>query len=136
MHKVVGLVVPDVIIFDLAIPAEIFGRAVEQERYAFAVCTEHPGAVRSTSGFSLEIGSGLDAIEGADTVIVPGFFPRTDPSPVVLPPCGGPRREAREWRRCAWERLRSLPPVCSMVAARLRTGSSLMSSRFAFRRSG
>ena len=84
MHNVVALVVPDVIIFDLAIPAEIFGRAVERERYGFAVCTEHPGVVRSTSGFNLEIGSGLDAMEVADTVVVPGFFPRNDPSPVVI----------------------------------------------------
>ncbi len=84
MHNVVVLVVPDVIIFDLAIPAEIFGRAVERERYDFAVCTEHPGVVPSTSGFNLEIGSGLDLIEDADTVIVPGFFPRNDPSPVVI----------------------------------------------------
>ena len=84
MHNVVVLVVPEVIIFDLAIPAEIFGRAVEHERYTFAVCTERPGAVRSTSGFSLEISSGLDAMDGADTVIVPGFFPRTDFSPVVI----------------------------------------------------
>jgi transcriptional regulator GlxA family with amidase domain len=84
MHNVVALVVPDVIIFDLAIPAEIFGRAVEHGRYAFTVCTEQPGAVRSTSGFNLEIGSSLDAMEGADTVIVPGFFPRTDLSPVVI----------------------------------------------------
>lgn len=84
MHNVVALVVPDVIIFDLAIPAEIFGRAVERERYGFVVCTEHPGVVQSTSGFNLEIGSGLDAIEVADTVIVPGFFPRDAPSPVVI----------------------------------------------------
>jgi transcriptional regulator GlxA family with amidase domain len=84
MHNVVALAVPEVIIFDLAIPAEIFGRADERERYSFVVCTEHPGAVSSTSGFNLEISSGLDAIEVADTVIVPGFFPRDDPSPVVI----------------------------------------------------
>jgi len=84
MHNVVALVVPDVIIIDLAIPAEVFGRAVERERYAFAVCTEHPGPVRSTSGFDVEIGSGLEAMEVADTVIVPGIFPRNDPSPVVI----------------------------------------------------
>jgi transcriptional regulator GlxA family with amidase domain len=84
MHSVVALVVPEVIIFDLAIPAEIFGRAVERERYAFTVCTERPGAVRSTSGFDVQIGTGLDAIEAADTVIVPGFFPRNDPSPAVI----------------------------------------------------
>jgi transcriptional regulator GlxA family with amidase domain len=84
MHHVVALVVPDVILFDLAIPAEIFGRAVERDRYDFTVCTEQPGAVQSTSGFNLDIGSGLGAMEGADTVIVPGFFPRHDPSPVVI----------------------------------------------------
>jgi len=84
MHNVVVLVVPDVIIFDLAIPAEIFGRAVEHERYTFTVCTEQPGNVPSTSGFDVEIGSGLDAMEVADTVIVPGFFPRSAPSPVVI----------------------------------------------------
>jgi transcriptional regulator GlxA family with amidase domain len=84
VHTVVALVVPEVIIFDLAIPAEIFGRAVERERYAFTVCTERPGAVRSTSGFDLQIGSGLDAMEVADTVIVPGFFPRDDLSSVVV----------------------------------------------------
>src|SRR5690242_19607248 len=72
MHNVVALVVPDVIIFDLAIPAEIFGRAVEHERYAFTVCTEQPGRVRSTSGFDVEIGSGLGAIEVADTVLLAG----------------------------------------------------------------
>jgi transcriptional regulator GlxA family with amidase domain len=84
MHNVVALVVPDVIIFDLAIPAEIFGRAVERDRYGFAVCTEHPGIVRSTSGFNLEIAAGLDEIDAADTVIVPGYFPRDDPSAVVI----------------------------------------------------
>lgn len=39
MHRVVALVVPDVIIIDLAIPAEIFGRKVESGRYSFTVCT-------------------------------------------------------------------------------------------------
>jgi transcriptional regulator GlxA family with amidase domain len=84
MHRVVALVVPDVIIFDLAIPAEVFGRSVERERYSFTVCTEHPGAVSTASGFDVRIKSGLEAVEHADTVIVPGFFPRDDPSPAVL----------------------------------------------------
>ena len=84
MHRVVALVVPDVIIFDLAIPAEIFGRAVERDRYAFSVCTEHPGAVSSASGFDVRVDEGLEALEHADTVIVPGFFPRDAPSLVVI----------------------------------------------------
>ncbi|HTX12315.1 MAG TPA: helix-turn-helix domain-containing protein [Solirubrobacteraceae bacterium] len=83
MHRVVALVVPDVIIFDLAIPAEIFGREVEPG-YSFAVCTEHPGMVSSASGFDVRINQGLELLEQADTVIVPGFFPRDSPSPVVI----------------------------------------------------
>jgi transcriptional regulator GlxA family with amidase domain len=84
MHRVVAVVVPDVIIFDLAIPAEVFGREVERDRYAFTVCTEHPGTVATTSGFDVQIESGLEAVDDADTVIVPGFFPRADPAPAVL----------------------------------------------------
>ena len=84
MHRVAALVVPDVIIFDLAIPAEIFGRAVERDRYPFAVCTEHPGAVPSTSGFEVRVDQGLEALEHADSVIVPGLYPRDDPSLVVI----------------------------------------------------
>jgi transcriptional regulator GlxA family with amidase domain len=117
MHNVVALVVPDVIMFDLAIPAEAFGRAVERERYAFTVCTEHPGAVRSTSGFDVEIGSGLDAMEVADTVVVPGFFPRNDPSPAVVAAL-----------RRAWQRGARVASVCvgafALAAAGLLDGRS------------
>jgi transcriptional regulator GlxA family with amidase domain len=115
MHNVVTLVVPDVIIFDLAIPVEIFGRAVERERYAFTVCTEHPGAVRSTSGLDMVIGTGLDAMEVADTVIVPGFFPRNDPSKVVIAAL-----------RRAWDRGARVASVCvgafALAAAGLLDG--------------
>lgn len=38
----------------------------------------------SASGLGLQIDSGLESLEHADTVIVPGFFPRDDPSPVVI----------------------------------------------------
>jgi transcriptional regulator GlxA family with amidase domain len=84
MHRVVALVVPDVIIFDLAIPAEVFGREVGRDWYSFAVCTEHPGAVSSASGFDVRVNQGLEMLEHADTVIVPGFFPRDNPSLPVL----------------------------------------------------
>jgi len=49
MHRVVVVAIPDVILFDLAIPVEVFGRAVERHRYAFEVCAERPGAVLSRS---------------------------------------------------------------------------------------
>lgn len=84
MHRVVALVLPDVVAFDLAIPAQIFGHREERGRYAFAVCTERPGAVPSTTGFAVQVDAGLAALDTANTVIVPGFFPLDDPSTAVL----------------------------------------------------
>lgn len=83
LHRVVALAIPDVILFDLAIPAEVFGRAVERDRYAFEVCAERPGAVSSASGVEVRVPRGLRAIDAADTVIVPGFHPR-EPSAAVV----------------------------------------------------
>jgi transcriptional regulator GlxA family with amidase domain len=83
MHRVVAVAVPDVILFDLAVPAEVFGRRVERNRYAFEVCAERPGAVSSVSGVDVRVPRGLRALEAADTVIVPGFYPR-DPSAALV----------------------------------------------------
>jgi transcriptional regulator GlxA family with amidase domain len=83
-HRVVALAIPDVILFDLAIPVEVFGRDLERERYSFTVCTERPGAVSAVSDLGLIVELGLEGLEDADTVIVPGFFPRDAPSPQVI----------------------------------------------------
>jgi transcriptional regulator GlxA family with amidase domain len=83
MHRVVAVAIPDVILFDLAIPAEVFGRQVERDRYAFEVCTECPGAVSCTSGVDVHVPRGLRALDAADTVIVPGFHPRETSAAVV-----------------------------------------------------
>jgi hypothetical protein len=58
-----------VILFDLAIPAEVFGRQVERDRYTFEVCTELPGTVSCTSGVDVHVPRGLRALDAADTVI-------------------------------------------------------------------
>jgi transcriptional regulator GlxA family with amidase domain len=83
-HRVVALALADVVAFDLAIPAQVFGHPSERGRYSFAVCAERPGAVRTTTNFELHADAGLAALEAADTVIVPGFLPAQDPSPRVL----------------------------------------------------
>ena len=79
MHNVVALALPDVVAFDLSIPAQIFGHREERDRYAFTVCAPHPGPVPSTTGFSIEAAAGLSALETADTVIVPGYWPPKNP---------------------------------------------------------
>jgi transcriptional regulator GlxA family with amidase domain len=84
VHRIVALAVPDVVAFDLAVPAQVFGHRDERDRYSFTVCAESPGPVPTTTGFAIEATAGLDAVAGADTVIVPGFFPLDAPSEPVL----------------------------------------------------
>lgn len=84
MHRVVALALPEVVAFDLAIPAEIFGDRDERDRYSFAVCAESPGRVPATTGFDVHAPLGLDALATADTVVVPGYTPLIDPAPPVL----------------------------------------------------
>ena len=70
--KIVALVFPGLVAFDLATPAQVFGHRTERRRYAFAVATPRPGEVGTSTGFSILAAHGLEAIDGADTVIVPG----------------------------------------------------------------
>ena len=79
MHTVVALALPEVVAFDLAIPAQVFGHRTETERYRFAVCSPTPGAVPSTTGYAVHAEHGLEALEIADTVVVPGYAPHADP---------------------------------------------------------
>lgn len=83
MHRVVALALPEVVAFDLSIPAQIFGHVSERHRYTFTVCTERPGAVETTTGFAIRADAPLDAVRSADTVIVPGFMPPRDPGAAV-----------------------------------------------------
>jgi transcriptional regulator GlxA family with amidase domain len=82
-HRVVVLALPQVVAFDLAIPAQVFGNEVERGRYAFTVCSETGGPVPSTTGFSLQVRENLRSLVRADTVIVPGYGPMDAPSPAV-----------------------------------------------------
>jgi transcriptional regulator GlxA family with amidase domain len=84
LHRVVAVALPDVVAFDLSIAAQIFGHRDERGRYTFTVCAERPGAVTSTTGFTISAAAGLEALGEADTVIVPGYFPLHAPSPPVL----------------------------------------------------
>jgi transcriptional regulator GlxA family with amidase domain len=87
MHRVVVLAVEDVVAFDLAIAAQVFGspaRDLGERRYAFAVCATEPGPVRTSTGFSLLVDHGLEALAGAGTVVVPGIDRTEDAAPAAV----------------------------------------------------
>jgi transcriptional regulator GlxA family with amidase domain len=86
MRTVAVLAVPPVKPFDLSMPALLFEDVVIEDRpgYAVTVCTAEPGTIPSSAGFDLVITAGLEALEAADTVIVPSTGRRRDAPAAVL----------------------------------------------------
>ncbi|MGW8884601.1 GlxA family transcriptional regulator [Streptomyces sp. NPDC055749] len=84
-HRVVALLQPPQSTFLLACATEVFGDhgPAIPARYALEVCTEHPGPVRTQVGYELLVTTGLDALERADTVLVPGW---QQPDGTEVPP--------------------------------------------------
>jgi AraC family transcriptional activator FtrA len=114
MHRVVGLVNPVQSTFELGCAAEVFGteRAGVPQYYEFLVCTETPGPVPTTAGYSMAVSHGLSALASADTVLIPGWQSVDEPlSPRVS------RALIRAHRRGA-----RLVTICSGVFALARTG--------------
>jgi transcriptional regulator GlxA family with amidase domain len=79
MHRVIALIAAEVVAFDLAIPAQVFGR--EPELYEWAVCAPGAAPVPTETGFDIAVAHGLEALAGADTVIVPGIGDSAWPLP-------------------------------------------------------
>lgn len=86
MHRVAVLAVPPVKPFDLAMPSTLLESAVVdgEPAYEITVCTAEPGIVAASGGIEVVIRRGLDAIDTADTVIVPSTGSRHDADPVTL----------------------------------------------------
>lgn len=111
MHRVVVLALPAVVAFDLAVPSQVFGHPDERDRYRLTVCTPAPGLVPTTTGFDISIRAGLDALQTADTVVVPGYAPHVRPEADVLVAL-----------RAAAERGARLMSVCTGAFALAATG--------------
>ncbi|WP_406232457.1 GlxA family transcriptional regulator [Nocardia sp. NBC_01009] len=74
MKTVAVVAVAPVKAFDLAMPETLLGAVTAdgEPGYRIVVCTAEPGVVRATlGGFDVVVTRGLDAIDEADTVIVP-----------------------------------------------------------------
>ena len=87
MHRVVALAPPGVAPFELGIVVEVFGLARPELDvpwwYELSVAAERPGRLPATAGgFAFFVEHGLEALEAADTVVVPGWH--GDPSAAVV----------------------------------------------------
>ncbi|MFB4317250.1 GlxA family transcriptional regulator [Actinomadura sp. 21ATH] len=86
LHRVVALLNPPQSPFELSCATEVFGTVPQGEppRYTFQNCAEHPGPLQTTAGYAMLVDAGLEALEQADTVIVPGWQPSGAPVPPTV----------------------------------------------------
>jgi transcriptional regulator GlxA family with amidase domain len=84
-HHVVALALPGVVTFDLGCAIQVFAHAPNAAGgpglYDFTVCGPGGRRARTSDGFSLVLDRGLDALAEADTVVVPGYVPWSEPPP-------------------------------------------------------
>ncbi|MCM4083089.1 helix-turn-helix domain-containing protein [Paractinoplanes hotanensis] len=73
-HIVAIPVTDQVPIFELAVPCEVFGinrSDLVDPWYDLRLCAAAPGRLRSSAGMGIDVPWSLDAVEAADTVIIP-----------------------------------------------------------------
>lgn len=81
MHDVVVLALPDTIAFDLATPVEVLGRARDRAGRPLYRVRVAAGTTSVASGpITLVAGETLEALDHADTIVLPG---RTDPTAAI-----------------------------------------------------
>lgn len=86
-RSVAVLAFPGISPFHLSVPCLVLGNDFDRQagrRYDITVCAERTGTVSTNAGFDLQVGDGLDAIDTADTVVVPSWDPAEEPSPELL----------------------------------------------------
>jgi AraC family transcriptional regulator, transcriptional activator FtrA len=79
-HRVVALALPGVVLLDLAAPTHLFGHC-GSPHYRFRLAGLVAGPVRSSAGFDVVASAAVEALDDADTVVVPGIDdPAADPA--------------------------------------------------------
>src|SRR4029079_2201405 len=88
MRTVAAVVDQGALTFDFAIPCEVFGldrSDIASPWYEFLVVAAGDRRVRTQTGFVIEAPTGLDALDHADTIIVPGWVsPGAAPSAELI----------------------------------------------------
>lgn len=84
-HRVVVVAFDQISPFHLSVPCLVFGDfAPSAQAYELQVCAAEPGRLRTTAGFELAVGHGLEALDDAQIVIVPSWRDPLERPPQVL----------------------------------------------------
>jgi len=86
-HHVAILAYDRLCTFEFGCAIELFALErpeLEIAWYSYAVCAIEPGPLRAAGGLALQVPHGLDAIDAADTIIVPGWRDAGEAPPAQL----------------------------------------------------
>ncbi|MCC4593236.1 helix-turn-helix domain-containing protein [Xanthomonas campestris pv. cannae] len=85
-HRIAVVAFDRISPFHLAVPCQVFEARPDTDLPAFdlRVCAADPGPLRTDAGFAIQVQHGLDALDGADTVIVPSWRDAAEPAPAAL----------------------------------------------------
>ncbi|MET8122932.1 DJ-1/PfpI family protein [Micromonospora sp. NPDC005189] len=109
-HRIAVLALDHVVGLDLGTPAQVFSTARaadETHYYDVRVCTPGGQPVRSTAGFQVLPDHGLELLDTADTVIVPGIHDGNALTSGTVEP------EVAEALRSAYQRGTRIMSICS-----------------------
>ncbi|WFE50113.1 helix-turn-helix domain-containing protein [Micromonospora sp. WMMD1155] len=109
-HRIAVLALDQVVGLDLGTPSQVFStaRAADQTHfYDVRVCTPGGRPVRSTAGFQVVPDHGLELLDTADTVIVPGIQAGNALTAGIIEP------EVTEALRAAHERRVRIVSICT-----------------------
>src|SRR5262245_14506977 len=100
LQLVAVLVLPNVVPFDLVIPDFVFGDTKPHggvAYYRMQLCGIEPGMVTMVGGTPVGVSHGLEVVEQADMVVIPGRSPADTPDPdsVIAALRGASERGAR-----------------------------------------
>jgi transcriptional regulator GlxA family with amidase domain len=84
LHRVAVLVLDGAKPLDVGIPAQVFSNRPSMP-YEVRVCGPRAGTVRGGDGLAYAVGRGLEAVDWAQTIFVPGYrFPADTPPPPAV----------------------------------------------------
>ncbi|MFA5677169.1 MAG: helix-turn-helix domain-containing protein [Pseudomonas sp.] len=80
--RVIILTFEGVSLFHLSVPGLVFGADDGQSlpRYEVQYCAQTPGQIRSDQGVTIEVSHGLEAMTGADIIIIPAWHDAEEPT--------------------------------------------------------